>query len=112
MLSIELLESKGCKTSEGLNRCLNNKDFYLMLVSKSLKDDSFENLKKALEEKDYNRAFEMAHSLKGVLGNLSLTPLFNIVNELTELLRNRTDMDYSEYTTNLLNLVNDLRKEL
>ena len=43
MLSIELLESKGCKTSEGLNRCLNNKDFYLMLVSKSLKDDSFEN---------------------------------------------------------------------
>ena len=37
----------------------------------------------------------MAHALKGVLGNLALTPIFKPVSEMTELLRTRTDTDYT-----------------
>ena len=36
-----------------------------------------------------------AHALKGVLGNLSLTPLYEKVCEITELLRARTETDYA-----------------
>ena len=54
-------------------------------------------LKKALANDDLDKAFQAAHALKGVLANLSLTPLFDIDFEITELLRNRTKMDYSEY---------------
>ena len=53
-------------------------------------------------------AFEAAHALKGVLGNLSLTPLYEPVQEITELLRNRTEMDY----TPLLETILEQRKIL
>ncbi len=102
MLTIQNLKVLGVDTEKGLTTCMNNESFYLRLVDRAIKDSSFENLKEALENKDYERAFEIAHSLKGVLGNLSLTPLYNIVFELTEILRKRTDMDYSNYINNLL----------
>ena len=41
-------------------------------------------------------AFEAAHSLKGVLANLAITPLLEPIKEITELLRAETQMDYSE----------------
>ena len=34
--------------------------------------------------------------LKGVLGNLSITPLYEPVSEITELLRAETQMDYTD----------------
>ena len=48
-----------------------------------------------MEAKDLDKAFEVAHALKGIYGNLSLTPLTKPVSEITELLRSRTDTDYS-----------------
>ena len=46
---------------------------------------------------DLQAAFEEAHALKGVLGNLALTPIYNPVSEMTELLRARQNVDYSPY---------------
>ena len=44
-------------------------------------------LEKALSAGDIKAAFEAAHALKGAVGNLSLTPLYDPINEITELLR-------------------------
>ena len=49
-----------------------------------------------LDNKDWGTAFEMAHALKGALTNLSLTPICEPCIEMTELLRNKTDMDYTD----------------
>ena len=103
MLTIEKLNEFGANTTEGLMRCLNNEDFYLRLVNKAINDDSFINLKNELENNNLDEAFKISHSLKGVLGNLSLTPLYDIVFELTELLRNKKDIDYKKYIDKLLN---------
>ena len=103
MLTIKKLNEYGANALEGLERCLNNEAFYFKLIDKAINNNSFDNLKKELEEKNYDEAFNIAHSLKGVLGNLSLTPLYEIVFELTELLRARKDIDYSEYIERLLN---------
>lgn len=103
MLTIDKLKELGCDTTEGLLRCMNNESFYFRLIKKALEDENFINLKSFIEKKNYDKAFEISHSLKGVLGNLSLTPLYNIVFELTEFLRNRKEMDYSKYIDNLLN---------
>ena len=46
-----------------------------------------EKLGAALEAGDVKPAFEAAHSLKGVYANLSLTPVFDPMAELTEILR-------------------------
>lgn len=52
-----------------------------------LEDDSFESIKKGLEESDYQAAFNGAHTLKGVCLNLGFTELFEASAALTEALR-------------------------
>ena len=94
MLTIDALRKFGANTQEGLGRCMNNEAFYLRLVNMALGDAGFEKLKEAIESSDKKAAFEAAHALKGVLGNLSLTPLYAPTSELTELLRAGTDADY------------------
>lgn len=108
MLTKEKLSELGVNTKEGLERCLNNEDFYFRLITKAINDDSFIKLKKELENKNYDEAFKIAHSLKGVLGNLSITPMYKIVYELTELLRVKKDIDYKEYIDKLLDIRNEL----
>lgn len=95
MLDIQSLKAFGADTDEGLARCMGAQEFYLSLVETLLEDTRLEELERALAEKDLDKAFEHAHALKGMYGNLSLTPLFVPVNEMTELLRSRTDTDYS-----------------
>lgn len=94
MLTIEALNAYGANTEEGLNRCMNNEGFYFRLIGMALADGNFEKLRDALEAGDLAAAFESAHALKGVLGNLSLTPLYQPASELTELLRVRAEGDY------------------
>ena len=102
MLTIEKLNEYGANTKEGLERCMNKEDFYFRLIDKAINDDSFIRLKTEIENKNYNEGFKIAHSLKGVLGNLSITPLYEIVYELTELLRIEKNIDYSNYLNKLL----------
>ncbi len=95
MLTIEILNNYGANTAEGLERCLQDEDFYLDLVPTALEKDSYEALDNAIKANDLDGAFEAAHALKGVLANLALTPLFEPASEMTELLRARTQMDYA-----------------
>ncbi len=55
-----------------------------------LKDDSFSNLTKALEQNNLEEAFRAAHTLKGISSNLSFTRLYRSSHGLTELLRAKT----------------------
>ena len=103
MLTIDKLKSFGADVNEGLTRCMNNESFYLMLIGKALADKRLELLNEQVAAKDLDDAFESAHALKGMYANLSLTPLSKPVIEITELLRSRTDTDYS----GLLKEIND-----
>ena len=94
MLSIQALKEYGANTDEGLKRCFGNEAFYLKLVASVPKEASFTKLSEAMAGGDLNAGFEAAHALKGVLANLSMTPILAPVEELTELLRARTEMDY------------------
>ena len=96
MLTLDALNELGANTKEGLGRCLNNEDFYLRLVKMAVMDEGFEKLKAAIEAKDLDEAFERAHALKGVTGNVSLTSIYIPMQEITEELRARMDIDYTE----------------
>ncbi len=95
MLTIEKLNELGCDTSDGLKRCMDDKEFYLSLVPDALDKKRYEELEKKINEGDLKNAFEDAHALKGVLSNLAITPLFNVISEITELLRSEEKTDYS-----------------
>ena len=90
MLTIEKLRAYGANVDEGLGRCMNNEAFYLRLVNMAVGDAGFERLHTALKQGDRKEGFEAAHALKGMLGNLSLTPLSKPASDLTELLRAET----------------------
>lgn len=93
-MTLDALKEFGADTKEGLARCMNNEEFYLKMIRLGLADERFDTLGDALEAGDLDAAFEMAHALKGVLGNLALTPIYTPVSEMTELLRAKTDADY------------------
>lgn len=95
MLTINALRDYGADVEEGLGRCMNREDFYLRLVKMAMDEKAFLSLKDALEKKDLDAAFQAAHSLKGVLANLALTPMLIPCSEITEDLRAGKDIDYS-----------------
>lgn len=102
MLTLQALQEAGVNTKEGLARCMNNESFYLNLVTKSLTRDDFDKLKAAIEAGDLDSAFSVAHNLKGSMGNLAITPIFEPVSEMTELLRSRTQTDYTPYLETIM----------
>lgn len=108
MITVEKLNEFGADTVAGLGRCMNNENLYLRLVGLVINQPEFDSLKQSVEAGDLERGFEAAHALKGVLGNLALTPIYDKVCEITELLRNSTQTDYST----LLQQITELRAKL
>lgn len=94
MLTIEKLQEYGVNTKEGLARCMNMEKFYFKMLGMGLKNDSFDKLEKYLAEGNLEEAFETAHALKGVVGNLAITPIFIPLSDITESLRAKKDLDY------------------
>lgn len=92
MLTVEKLKEFGADTADGLRRCVNKEDFYLRMVDMVLRDRNFDRLAMAVASKDAKEAFEACHALKGVTGNVALTPIYEPVCALTEQLRGATEL--------------------
>ncbi len=96
------LAAFGADVDEGIARCMGMEGFYLGLVEKIKDEPGFDKLREAIDKGDLDAAFECSHSLKGVLTNLSITPLAEPVCEICELLRARTQMDYTELMNTIM----------
>ena len=66
---------------------MNDESFYLMMVNMTLDEKNFDRLSEALKSGDRMAAFEAAHALKGITANVALTPLYEQIAALTEILR-------------------------
>lgn len=71
---------------EALRRLMND-SLIQRFLNKFIDDKSFENLCAAMNARDYEQAFQEAHTLKGVSQNMSFTALSDAVSALTEELR-------------------------
>ena len=109
MLTIEKLEAYGADVETGLKRC-RKESLYLKLAGKVTSNENFEALKESIANNDLDAAFEQAHGLKGIVTNLALTPLSDPICEVTELLRDRKDMDYGEYMEKIDEALENLKK--
>ena len=94
MLTIDKLKEYGADVEKGLARCANNESLYLRLVGLCIQELSSAALGEALKEGDLDKAFDIAHKLKGGVNNLALTPVAVPVSELTEQLRSKTPGDH------------------
>lgn len=94
MLTVEKLEEYGADTKKGMSRCADNEALYLRLVDITVKELSSGSLGEALEAGDLEKAYHIAHKLKGGVNNLELKPIAAPLCELTDLLRNKQPGDY------------------
>ena len=101
MLTLDALKAYGANTGEGLARCMNMEPFYLKIVGMVLADANFEHLNRAMAARDAGALFNAAHALKGAAGNASLTPIYEPLCALTELLRGRTQTEYAALITRI-----------
>lgn len=83
----EALLRAGVNLDEALERFMGNEELLVRFLKKFSNDPSYQSLGKAMSEKNYTDAFEAAHALKGVCGNLSISRLFELVCKEVELLR-------------------------
>jgi HPt (histidine-containing phosphotransfer) domain-containing protein len=84
---IMLLQEWGCDTAAALERMLDDEDFYIECLQIVQTDVHFDKLKIALENRETETAFDCAHTLKGVLGNVGLTPMYEMDVQIVEQLR-------------------------
>ena len=104
MITIEELKAQGADVETGLSRCVGNEALYLKLVGMGLGDTKFEELESAVKAGNLDKAFELCHALKGVIGNLALTPLYEALSDLTEKLRAREEADYQAMYSNIIEI--------
>ena len=111
-MTIDTLKEFGADTETGLNRCMGNTEFYLSLVRMAVEDQSFSGLAGAIAQNNLDTAFEFAHALKGVYGNIALTPIYEPMCELSDLLKNKESADYSAYINKISGKLNELKQQL
>lgn len=85
----KLVEEYGGDIEGIKDRFVGDEAFYESCLNMFFEDKSLKSLKETLEANNLEESFALAHSVKGVVGNLGLTPLYNITSELVELLRSK-----------------------
>lgn len=99
MSLIEEMEELGADINDALTRFMGNRDLYEKMLKKFPKAVADSPVQNFLNSGDIEEAASNAHALKGVTGNLSLTPLYNNYTEIVNLCRGEN----VEKATELLN---------
>jgi hypothetical protein len=87
MSLIDSLKELGVDTDDGLRRFMNNASLYERMLKKLPKHVRELAVMPCFESNDYQKALENAHTLKGVMGNLSISPLYLAYTNIVALLR-------------------------
>lgn len=86
-------ENYGIDLEMTLYRFLGNEEMYEEFIHEFMEDQNYFGLIESLPNKDYERAFCYAHTLKGVAGNLGLDMIQDAASRITEALRNKKPED-------------------
>lgn len=82
-----IFNAYGGDNSTAMGRFFGNDGMYLRFLDMFFQDESFQQLENALDAGDLKDAFAAAHTLKGVAGNMGLTPFYEAVCVIVERLR-------------------------
>lgn len=83
----EFYKEIGADYQTALSRMMGNQGLLARMLKKFENDRNYEALEKAVENEDYGGVFAAAHTLKGVAGNLELTPLYETCTRLSDATR-------------------------
>ena len=101
----ELYESFGGDYNRAVQTMMNDA-FISRMLTKFIEKNSYDDIILSYQNKDMKGIFEASHSLKGVCGNLSLTPLYEKSSVLCDKVRNLNEGE----TVNVDAEVNELKE--
>lgn len=84
---IEELRAWGCDVEGALERFLEDEELYYSCLKMVSEDASLARLEEQLRAGEVEEAFDSAHTLKGIIANVGLTPMFEIIVRIVEPLR-------------------------
>lgn len=94
------LEENGADVETTLKRFVGNDAIYIKFLKKFPDDPNYGKLGESMEKEDFEEAYKCAHALKGVVGNLGLTPIFEKVSNLVEELRGKKSEEVNADSAN------------
>lgn len=85
----------GINVDETMNRFMNNEALLMKFLKKFADDDNMNALGTIIASKNYQEVLPVAHTLKGVCGNLGFTNLYDIFSNMCQECRKERfdDMD-------------------
>lgn len=87
MSLFEDLKKLGVDVDGGLKRINGNEKLYTKLLGSFTKSINTYYVGVDFDGTDYNETIERAHAIKGVSGNLSITPIYEAYTKIVDLLR-------------------------
>lgn len=102
-VKVQLTEA-GIDVINAVERFMGKEELYFKFLFRFPEDENYGQIRQQLEAGDCRKAFEAAHTLKGVAGNLSLVQLEKILKVLVEFLR-KGDIEQAK------EIFSDLEKE-
>lgn len=82
-----IFDAYGADYKDTMERFMGNEKMYLKFLAMFFQDPNLGLLEEELKENNLTGAFHAAHTLKGVAGNMGLTPFYNAVCAIVEPLR-------------------------
>ncbi|MCM1174666.1 MAG: hypothetical protein NC341_06395 [Blautia sp.] len=87
MTLFEELKELGVDVDGGLKRINGNEKLYTKLLGSFIKSINTYHVEADFDGTDYNETIEKAHAIKGISGNLSITPVYEAYTKIVDLLR-------------------------
>lgn len=82
-----ILKEQGVSVDKALERMKGNREAYKSFLQEFFEDPDFEALEQSIEAQSVKDAFDYAHGLKGMAGNLGLDHVHTKISILVEILR-------------------------
>ncbi len=99
---LEELKTLGVDTEEALQRMGGNRSLYERMLVKFLDMMQKNPISPDFSGEDYADVTEAVHTVKGVTGNLSITPLFEAYSKMVELFRGKEPEQAREILVQIL----------
>ena len=101
---LDELKALGVNTDEGIKRFMGNAALYEKMMRKLPENIKAQNTMQHFADGDYEAALAATHTIKGVTGNLSVTPLYDAYSEAVSQLRNNQPDQARQTIENILPL--------
>ena len=78
------LEDAGVNVDETLRRFMNNEALMVKFLKKFVDDENMKHLRTLIADKKYQEVLPVAHTLKGVCGNLGFVKLYELFSRMCQ----------------------------